>query len=128
MNSETKLQLRNQIQNLQFELAYKNLEYSELNSAWAKKRDEDGESYREIINELKEENKKLMIKNCQLLNENTHASSSVSMIKTDFELRYKNKIKNLERDIEYMTNHCSAHLILKYKRLLEDNDIDYDID
>ena len=34
-------------------------ENKDLNSQWAKKRDEDGESYRIIINELKEENEKL---------------------------------------------------------------------
>lgn len=89
--------------------------------------DEINELKKQII-QLQIDNKKLTIQNCQFSNDKLHNSSVVSNVKTDYETRYKNKIRNLERDIEYMTNNCSRDLIYKYKKLLEDNNIDYNIE
>ena len=116
-----------QVQKLQSQIDDVNIQLLKLQLKETPINDEISELKKQII-ELQIDNKKLTIQNCQFSNDKLHNSSIVSAIKTDYEIRYKNKIRNLERDIEYMTNSCSAHLILKYKKLLEDNNIDYYIE
>lgn len=116
--------LKSQIDDINIQLL--NLQLKELKKE-SPINNEISELKKQII-ELHNDNKKLTIQNCQISNHKLHNHSIVDAVKTDYETRYKNKIRNLERDIEYMTNHCSTDLILKYKKLLEDNNIDYYIE
>lgn len=116
-----------QVQKLQSQIDDVNIQLLKLQLKETPIDDEISELKKQII-ELQIDNKKLTIQNCQFSNDKLHNSSIISSVKTDYEIRYKNKIRNLERDLEYQTNNSSAHLILKYKKLLEDNNIDYYIE
>ncbi len=77
------------------------------------------------LEELKEHNKQLITETCHYRNNILHNPAIVQAVKTDYESRYKNKISNLERDIEYITNQGSARLIFKYKQKLEEHNLYY---
>ena len=89
---------------------------------------EEKDTLKDYVEGLLKDNEKLVVNNCQLTTDKNHNKFSVELVKSDYETRYRNKIKNLERDIEYMTNHCAAHLLFQYKKLLEDNNINYHIE
>ena len=108
-------------------------ENKDLNSQWAKKRDEDGDSYRIIINELKEENEKLKKevfctdrKLGRTTKGNDYRKERIEQLKEENE-KLKEEIVKLNRLLETAVNCCDcgeseSHKKTKWTYCTEDTD------